>query len=604
MKFSLHSFVPPRIPILYLMLAVLSLVSVVPLYFYSSVVVGTNRDRLKTNEMLLENTITRTLADDIAQRQINLRAVMSNLASAIQVASGDNLSTDHVAAPELRALLEQFVYSSDTVVYATLLNAEAKGISAGRMAADVFLQRELERAFVAGREGRVYNGEALSIGAGRRGEPVMLVSTPLTSDGRFIGMIAVVVDLGYLTKRLEEASQGGLVAYVVDRQGRLVAGASSDYAVGQDMTDLEIVKNWVEQGARRKLVATKEFNAQVGKNHVAMLGTYSPVATLDWAAVAQKKQSEAYRDVYEMQHNANLLTILAVFISLGVSLFAAKSITGPLGTLTDSSRAIARGDFSKRVTLKSRTEIGELAETFNHMTDDLERLVAHLKRAAEENRSLFLGSIQMLAGAVDEKDPYTRGHSDRVTRYSVIIARELGLSTEEVEKVRISAQLHDVGKIGIEDRILKKPGALTPEEFEIMKTHTTKGANILRPVEQLLEMLPGIELHHESLDGRGYPHGLKGDEVPLLARIISVADTFDAMTTNRPYQAAMDADYVIRIITSLAKTKFDPQVVTALTSAHHKGELMLRKVADVTPPEAAASVLTADSAEAVPATLA
>src|SRR6202011_6392328 len=106
-----------------------------------------------------------------------------------------------------------------------------------------------------------------------------------------------------------------------------------------------------------------------------------------------------------------------------------------------------------------------------------------------------LSSIQMLAGAVDEKDPYTRGHSDRVTRSSVLIASEMGLKEEDIEKIRVSAQLHDVGKIGIEDRILKKPGALTPEEFEVMKTHTTKGANILRPVPQLSEMLPGIELH-------------------------------------------------------------------------------------------------------------
>jgi putative nucleotidyltransferase with HDIG domain len=604
MRFSAKALVPARIPILYLMLAVLTVISVVPLYFYSSVMVDTNRDRLKTNEMLLENTITRTLADDIAQRQSNLRALLVNLSSAIQVGSGGNLSTDHVATPELRALLEQFVSSSDGLDYATLLNSEARGISAGRMAPDVFLQRELERAFAAAGEGRAYNSQALSVGGGRRANPVMLVSTPLTTDGRFIGMIAAVVDLEYLTKRLRDASQGGLVTYVVDRQGRLVAGASSDYAIGQDMTNLEIVKNWVEQGARTTLVATREFTIQDGKDRVPMLGTYSPVATLEWAAVAQKKQKDAYQGVYEMQHNANLLALLAVFVSLGVSLFAAKSITGPLGTLTESSRAIARGDFSKRVSLKSRTEIGELAATFNHMTDDLERLIADLKRAAEENRSLFLGSIQMLAGAVDEKDPYTRGHSDRVTRYSVIIARELGLSNEEVEKIRIAAQLHDVGKIGIEDRILKKPGALTPEEFDIMKTHTTKGANILRPVEQLREMLPGIELHHESLDGRGYPHGLKGDHIPLVARIITVADTFDAMTTNRPYQAAMDADYVIRIITSLAHTKFDPQVVAALTSAHHKGALMVRKVATLTPPAADFAPAAASLPEPAPATLA
>src|SRR5438105_10464046 len=122
----------------------------------------------------------------------------------------------------------------------------------------------------------------------------------------------------------------------------------------------------------------------------------------------------------------------------------------------------------------------------------------------------------MLAGAVDEKDPYTRGHSDRVTRYSVLLATELGLLAEQIEQIRIAAQLHDVGKIGIEDRILKKPGALTPDEYEIMKTHTTKGASILRPVVQLANAIPGIELHHESLDGRGYPRALKGDEIPLM----------------------------------------------------------------------------------------
>jgi HD-GYP domain-containing protein (c-di-GMP phosphodiesterase class II) len=150
----------------------------------------------------------------------------------------------------------------------------------------------------------------------------------------------------------------------------------------------------------------------------------------------------------------------------------------------------------------------------------------------------------------------------------------MGLTPEEIDKVRVAAQLHDVGKIGIEDRVLKKPGALTPDEFELMKAHTTKGANILRSVEQLREMLPGIELHHESLDGRGYPYGLKGEEIPIMARIIMVADTFDAMTTNRPYQAAMDVEYVVRIINSLVNTKFDPGVVAALTAVFERGELM------------------------------
>ena len=506
----------------------------------------------------------------------------------MQVASGGNLGTDHINAPELRALLEQFVSTSDNLVYATLLNSEAKGISAGKMSPDVFMQRELERAFAAARDNRIYTGQALNIELGKTEHTVMLVSAPMASQGRFIGMIAAVVDLRHLSDRLREASRGGLMAYVVDGQGRLVAGADDEFATGQDMTKLEIVKNFVESGGRSQLAATKEFSLKDGSGNVAMLGTYSPVATLEWAVVAQKKQRDAYQAVYDMQHTAELLALLAVFVSLGVSVISAKHITGPVAKLTEVSRAIARGDFSQRVHLKTRTEIGELAETFNMMSGELERFIADLKRAAEENRSLFMGSIQMLAGAVDEKDPYTRGHSDRVTRYSVVIARGLGMTAEEIETVRISAQLHDVGKIGIEDRILKKPGALTPEEFEIMKAHTTKGASILSPVEQLREMIPGIELHHESLDGRGYPHGLKGDEIPLLARIITVADTFDAMTTNRPYQAAMDPEYVVRIINSLVNTKFDPEVVAALTAAFQHGELPVRRVAtmpDTTIPE-------------------
>jgi len=216
-----------------------------------------------------------------------------------------------------------------------------------------------------------------------------------------------------------------------------------------------------------------------------------------------------------------------------------------------------------------------LAATFNTMSEELEQFVYDLKRAANENRDLFLASIQMLAGAVDEKDPYTRGHSDRVTRYSMMIAKEMGLNPNELEVVRISAQLHDVGKIGIEDRILKKPGALTEEEFEIMKTHTTKGANILRPVAQLKEMLPGIELHHESLDGRGYPHGLKGDQIPQLARMIAVADTFDALTTNRPYQQARDAAAALKVIQSLSGKRLDPTAVAALEAIHARGEIKI-----------------------------
>ena len=580
MPLKLH--IPARIPLLYVILGVLLAISVLPMYFYSAQIENMNRERLKTNEMLLQNTVTRSLADDISQHQEALRMMLANLSSSIQVMmlaspGGSDLSAQKFLTPELRAMVENFVSSSNDIAYATLLNADARGVSAGRMEPDAFLQRELERAYQAAREGRVYSGQPLMVGSGKSGRTVMLVSSPIMYGGRFLGMIASVVDMDYLIRRLQQVSMSGLMPYVVDSQGRLVAAATGQYATGQDMSHFEIVRSFVGEGAKAQLAATREFTIRDGKNTTEMLGTYSPVTSLEWAVVVQKPREDAYRGIYEMQRTGRLLAWLAVFVCVGLSIFSARRITSPLQVLAHSSRAIARGDFSQRVHLKTRTEIGELATTFNTMQEELEQYVEKLKRAAEENKTLFMRSIQMLAGAVDEKDPYTKGHSDRVTKYSEMIAREMGMDPGFLEILRVSAQLHDVGKIGIEDRILKKPGALTPEEFEIMKTHTTKGANILRPVPQLVEMLPGIELHHEALDGRGYPYGLKGDEIPLLARVIAVADTFDALTTNRPYQKAHDSEEALRIIQSVSGKRLDPLAVAALLAVYKRGEICIQK---------------------------
>ena len=584
---------PSRIPILYLILIVLIAVGVVPLYFYAQKMVMHNRETLGRNEKLLQNMVTTTLAQSIAQREKDISATLASLTYSIQVTSGGNLSGKNVEATDVRALLQNYIEAPDSIVpFARLVNPENNYMQAGAIGApDTFLEKELDRGLNAARAGREYNGEPLSIGSGKQNRTVMVVGKPVMNEQHaYMGSLELVIDLDYLVKQLREAKdQQNLETFVVDRSGRLVASASPRYATGQDMNSNDLVRNFVEQKAVAPLAVTMDYTIQESKSKVPMLGTYFPVPGLGWAVVAQKTQEEAYIDITDMRRDAVRAALIAIAFSIFVGIWGARRLTTPLHVLTESSRTIAGGDFSHRVRLKSRTEFGELAQTFNTMSDDLERFVDDLKKAAQENRALFLSSIQMLAGAVDEKDPYTRGHSDRVTRYSVLIATEMGLKEEDIDKIRISAQLHDVGKIGIEDRILKKPGALTPEEFEIMKTHTTKGAAILRPVEALKDMLPGIELHHESLDGRGYPHGLKADQIPLMPRIIMVADTFDAMTTNRPYQAAMDPEYVIRIINSLAATKFDPAVVSAMTKVFETGKLRIHRAAAVSGEEAAAA---------------
>src|SRR5215831_4171405 len=587
---------PSRIPILYLILIVLIAVGVVPLYFYATKMVDRNRETLGSNEKLLQNNVTTTLAQSIAQREKDIGSTLSSLAFSIRVTSGGNLSGKNVEAADVKALLQNYIEDPDSIVtYARLVNTENQlMMNLGNGDPDTFLEKELDRGLAAAHDGREYNGDALSIGSGQRSRTVMVVAKPVLNDQRvYLASLELVIDLQYLVKQLQETKNNqNLDTFVVDRSGRLVASSSPRYATGQDMNANDLVKNFVEQKGKVPVAVTMEYTLPEGKNRIPMLGTYYPVTGLGWAVVAQKTQEEAYIDITDMRRDAIRAALIAIAFSIFVGIWAARRLTTPLNVLTESSRTIAGGDFKHRVRLKSRTEFGELAQTFNTMTDDLEQFVDDLKKAAKENHALFMSSIQMLAGAVDEKDPYTKGHSDRVTRYSVLIATEMGLKEEDVEKIRVSAQLHDVGKIGIEDRILKKPGALTPEEFEIMKTHTTKGAAILRPVEALRDMLPGIELHHESLDGRGYPHGLKGDQIPLMPRIIMVADTFDAMTTNRPYQAAMDPEYVIRIINSLAATKFDPTVVAAMTKVFETGKLRINRAATVSGEEAAAAAVS------------
>ena len=216
-------------------------------------------------------------------------------------------------------------------------------------------------------------------------------------------------------------------------------------------------------------------------------------------------------------------------------------------------------------------EIGELAFTFNKMAGEIEDQIRRLKEAAEENKELFLGTIRALAQAIDAKDPYTRGHSVRVNRYSVVLARVLGMNEDQIADIHVASLMHDVGKIGINDKILQKPGKLTTEEFDVMKTHTTKGAQIMQPIGKMQRIIPGLRSHHERWEGGGYPDNLSADQIPLMARVIAVADAFDAMTTHRPYQKAMSFAQAQERLNVLKGAAFDERIVEAFNRAYQQG---------------------------------
>ena len=251
----------------------------------------------------------------------------------------------------------------------------------------------------------------------------------------------------------------------------------------------------------------------------------------------------------------------ALLIAVAGSWWLARTVARPIDKLSNSLARMAKArDFDQPLprTGGSR-ELDTLTATFNEL-----RTAVSLAEADSE--AAYLGVIGALATALDARDPYTAGHSQRVADLSVSIGRQMQLSEPDLETLRLGALLHDIGKIGVSDAVLRKPTKLTPDEFEQIKLHPTLGARILKPLRFLDAQLAIVELHHERPDGRGYPHGLKGDEIPLFARIVHVADAFDAMTSARAYRAALPIATAVGELWRFIGIDFDPQVVQAIAA--------------------------------------
>ena len=219
-------------------------------------------------------------------------------------------------------------------------------------------------------------------------------------------------------------------------------------------------------------------------------------------------------------------------------------------------------------------------EHFSNEDLELFKLLSNQVAIAIENAILyekihtaFLEVSEALAESIEKRDPYTGGHTKRVLAYSMAIAKHIRLHDDEVEKLKIAAILHDIGKIGIEDKILRKKEKLTDEEYQEMKKHPIFGVEILGNIKQLKDIIPGMRYHHERTDGKGYPKGLKGNNIPLIARIISVADTYDAMTTNRPYHDGFSNSKAIAELKRCAGSQFDKDVVDAFIKAFENNEI-------------------------------
>jgi HD-GYP domain-containing protein (c-di-GMP phosphodiesterase class II) len=251
-------------------------------------------------------------------------------------------------------------------------------------------------------------------------------------------------------------------------------------------------------------------------------------------------------------------------LSACLAALVARSVTRPLGDVVRGVLDIARGRFGREVPVRARNELGDLAYGFNHMSRELASYDAENRRLIAALEQGYLDTIRSLAAAVDAKDAYTRGHAERVATLSVEIGRELVLGPEALQALEYGGILHDIGKIGIPDAILVKAGPLAPGEMALVQGHPRIGAEIVAGVEFLKGAIPAIRSHHERWDGTGYPDRLAGEAIPLVARIVNIADTWDACTSRRPYQDAIPGDVVAAILEGLVGAQTDPGVHAAL----------------------------------------
>ena len=559
----------PRL--LWTLLGAMVLVGLLPLVVSHYVLIGINRDSLETLEKKYLTTSAIGIATELQNLLTSNTQQLTKVAGSIRVMKKAlPAGTDPFTYAAKSGWITDYISPDSDLLALRVLNTAGQGAEAKPAGLDAPIVQEMNLALEAANKGQPYIGTFQYVTSVN--EPAVVIAVPVVDNGATIGTIEGLVSLKRISDRIREIGKGEVTAFIVDRNGRVLVHSEPSVDVQRpDFSDLKIVSEFKKQPLR----LTESYEDKHGARPVRVLGTVAPVGRPDWGVVVQKPEETAFASVDKMIRATLEWSSIALALAIVASLFFASGISRPIRMLAARTREIAAGKYQQRVDIRSHNEIGELADNFNSMSGAIENAIEQLKKAANENHLLFINSVRMLAAAIDAKDPYTRGHSERVARYSIAIGKNMNLPEKEMRNLRISALLHDVGKIGIDDRILRKPGALSDDEFEVMKQHPAKGAAIMSGVAQLIDIIPGMKYHHEKWGGGGYPDGLAGDQIPVQARIVAIADTFDAMTTNRPYQKAMDLSYVVEKIKSFAGSRFDPKVVDAFVQAVKRNDIQI-----------------------------
>jgi putative nucleotidyltransferase with HDIG domain len=584
-----------RIKLRHVLLILVLLSSVVPLVISSALLIPKAKEVLQDAERDYLTRRALALSREIDTYLATVRRQLTQLGTGLLLAPGAADIAARLHEPWVAAYLQSFAAGSPDLraLYVLDLQGEGPRRGPGQLPADA--EAAMNAVFEQARAARAPAYRLINMGP--REVPNLALAVPAAAAGTAAVPGAssapqLVVEALLEFKPLQSVFQGEarkeVGVFLLDRHGQIL-WSDSDPGMARALVRSELVKLFV----KRPMSLTREYEFSSPRGRQEVLAQVSAIDETSWGVVVQKPLSAAYAVIDQMVLRTVLATLPLMALSVCFAFLAARWVGRPIQRLTATTHEIAAGSFGGRVEMKGLSfELADLAEDFNRMSGHVESHVQQLREAAQANRDLFIGSLRAFAAAIDAKDPYTRGHSERVAAVSRVIARHLLLSEEMQHKVWIGALLHDVGKLGVEDTILRKETELTAEEYRQMKMHTVVGAEIMQPIEQLREMIPAIRWHHEAWNGRGYPDALRGEQIPLFARIVAVADTFDAITTNRPYQQAGNIQYAVDTITKLTGSRFDAKIVTAFLRAVQAGEVrpMVPREGRVTLPEIEARV--------------
>ena len=570
-----------KVSLIYFVTLTLLLVGLVPLVLTGWLLSERSARELRAVENRYQIQLVQEKARQIEMFGQRYGDLVRGISNALELSA----STAVLSSPQTESKLGNALKENQNVLAIYVKPLDAESLSLFRPG--VFAAGEIEA--IAADASSKMSSQDLVMGPPQKislsGESVMTLASPVIFDGQKAASVVAIVSLKEIAKTVvgtnptseEELWKAGLpIIFAVNQNGTAIFHADSLLVDSQrPLSNLKIVKEWQQSNSQIQS-GLVPFTAEFEGSSYDMIGAYSTARfgkDVYFGVITMQDERKALASVGEMRTQTWVISLAFAFIALIVGVFAARTLTSPILKLSAAAETIANGNFSVRVETRNITEIGTLGGAFNTMTDRLEEHIESLARAAAENRELFVGTVKALAAAIDGKDKYTRGHSERVSRISVAIGKHLGLSADELETLRISALLHDVGKIAIDDSILKKPAALTDDEFAIMKTHPQKGYKIMSQIPAMKEFLPGMYMHHEMVNGQGYPQGLTDKQIPLQAKIVSVADTFDAMTIDRPYQKGMLLPDALERIQSFVGTRYDASVVNALVRGCDAGDI-------------------------------